>query len=246
MKKILIIGATSVIAQSVARVWAKQAAQIHLIARNSEKLASVSADLSIRGAENLSSAILDVDDYAGHEAAIDEAISKLGAIDIVLIAHGTLCDQDICETDFNAVNKAFTTNTLSTLSLLTHLANRMEAQGKGTIAVITSVAGDRGRPSNYVYGAAKASVSTFCEGLRARLFKSAVHVIDLRPGFVATPMTEGLALPQLLVSQPEKVAEIMVRRIEARKNVAYVPGYWFLIMTIIRSIPRFVFKRLSL
>ena len=112
--------------------------------------------------------------------------------------------------------------------------------------MITSVAGDRGRPSNYLYGSAKAAVSTFCEGLRARLFKSGVHVMDIRPGFVDTPMTEALDLPRMLVAAPETVARRIVRGVERRRDVLYVPAFWALIMTVIRTIPRPLFKRLSL
>lgn len=137
-------------------------------------------------------------------------------------------------------------NGTSVIALLTCLANQFEAQRLGTLAVISSVAGDRGRPSNYLYGTAKAAVSTFCEGLRARLFKVGVHVIDIRPGFVDTPMTQGLPLPGALVASPERVAQVMVRGIERKVDVLYAPGFWRLIMLIIRSLPRPLFKRLSL
>jgi decaprenylphospho-beta-D-erythro-pentofuranosid-2-ulose 2-reductase len=137
-------------------------------------------------------------------------------------------------------------NGSSVVALLTLLANRFEQQRAGMLAVITSVAGDRGRPSNYVYGSAKAQVSVFCEGLRARLFKAGVSLTDIRPGFVATAMTRGLPLPGPLVASPEAVARRIVAGVERRKDVLYTPAFWALIMLVIRCIPRFVFKRLKL
>ncbi|WP_250523076.1 MULTISPECIES: SDR family NAD(P)-dependent oxidoreductase, partial [unclassified Caballeronia] len=131
-------------------------------------------------------------------------------------------------------------------ALITPIANRLEAQRHGTLAVISSVAGDRGRPSNYLYGSAKAALQAFLEGLRARLFKVGVHVVDIKPGFVATPMTAGLPLPGPLVATPEKVAKDIVRGIDRKKDVLYTPWFWWGIMLIIRNVPRFVFKRASL
>ena len=132
------------------------------------------------------------------------------------------------------------------IALLTRLASQFETQRCGTLAVIASVAGDRGRPSNYLYGSAKAAVSTFCEGLRARLFKVGVHVITIKPGFVDTPMTKNLALPAALVAKPEAVGLQIVNGIELKRSTLYAPGFWALIMLIIRSIPQPIFKRLNL
>ncbi|WP_330970590.1 SDR family NAD(P)-dependent oxidoreductase, partial [Lysobacter sp. A3-1-A15] len=132
------------------------------------------------------------------------------------------------------------------IALLTVLANQFERQRSGAIGVITSVAGDRGRPSNYVYGSAKAAVSVYCEGLRARLFKAGVSLTDIRPGFVATPMTQGLPLPALLVAQPNTIARLIVAGIERRADVLYAPAFWLYLMMIIQGIPRAVFKRMAL
>ena len=140
----------------------------------------------------------------------------------------------------------FMSNGTSAIALLTVLANELERQRNGAIGVITSVAGDRGRPSNYLYGSAKAAVSVFCDGLRARLFKAGVSLTDIRPGFVATPMTQGLALPALLLAQPETVAKRIVAGIERKRDVLYAPAFWSVVMWVIRSIPRAVFKRIHL
>jgi short-subunit dehydrogenase len=177
---------------------------------------------------------------------LDACVRELGGIDVALIAHGTLSDQKACEQDVKIAMRELSTNGLSVIALLTPLANLMEASKTGVIAVISSVAGDRGRPSNYVYGTAKAAVSTFCEGLRARLFKSGVHVLTIKPGFVDTPMTAGMPLPGPLVATPDRVAGDIVRAVERKKDSIYTPWFWSAIMLIIRSVPRFLFKRASL
>lgn len=142
--------------------------------------------------------------------------------------------------------EAFAINATSTIALLTVLANQFEKQRAGTLAVISSIAGDRGRPSNYVYGAAKAAVSTFCEGLRARLFKVGVHVMTVKPGFVNTPMTKGLKLPAALVATPDQIALRIISGVERKTANLYAPAFWAPIMLIIRNIPQPLFKRLSL
>jgi len=246
MKRILIIGATSAIATACARAWASQGASFFLVARNPDKLTQTAADLSARGAGTSHTHALDVTQIDAHPAMLAACIDALGTIDIVLIAHGTLPDQAACERDAALAVQEFSLNATATIALLTLLANQLERQRGGTLAVITSVAGDRGRPSNYLYGSAKAAVSTFSEGLRARLFKAGAHLIDIRPGFVATPMTQGLPLPAPLVAQPDVVAKRILSGIERRRDVLYTPGFWTWIMLIIRSIPGAIFKRLSL
>ncbi len=246
MKRILIIGATSAIASACARIWAEQGATFVLVARHPKKLAQTADDLKARGATAVSTYTMDAVDFSAHQPMLKSAIASLEQIDIALLAHGTLPDQKSCEQDVKIALKEIMNNGTSVISLLTLLANQMEAQGNGTIAVISSVAGDRGRPSNYVYGTAKAAVSTFCQGLRARLFKVGVSVVDIKPGFVATPMTQGLDLPGALVAEPTQVADRITKAIERGKNTVYAPSFWALIMMIIRNIPEFVFKRLNL
>lgn len=246
MKRVLIIGATSAIATACARLWAANGADFFLVARNAEKLAQTAADLTGRGAKTVSVYQMDATDTAAHPVMLERCMSALGQIDIALIAHGTLPDQKACEQNVEVALAEFANNGTSVIALLTLLANQFETQRCGSLAVISSVAGDRGRPSNYLYGTAKAAVSTFCEGLRARLFKVGVHLVTIKPGFVDTPMTKGLPLPGPLVAKPEQVAERIVKGIENKANTLYTPGFWALIMFIIRCVPQFVFKRLNL
>ncbi len=244
-KRIVIVGATSAIAEHCARLWAKEGHSLYLIGRNEERLQAVAVDLKIRGAEAAHTVLLDVNDFARHEAVIDQAIKTLRGIDLALIAHGTLGNQKACEQDFNAVLQELNTNAISIISLLTHLANRFEAQRHGTIAVISSVAGDRGRQSNYVYGTAKGAVSIFLQGLRQRLHKSGVHVLTVKPGFVDTPMTKDFK-KGMLWARPEAIARRITKAVEAGREVVYTPGYWALIMKIIKVIPESLFKRMVL
>lgn len=246
MKNILIVGATSAIAISCARVWSSQQARFFLVARNNEKLSQVADDLRARGASEVLLHNLDLNDLGAHEDMLQSVFDAFGRVDVSLIAHGTLPDQAACQGDVDLALHEFSSNGLSVIALLTRLGNRLERQGAGHIGVISSVAGDRGRPSNYLYGSAKATVTTFCEGLRGRLFKANVHLTTIKPGFVDTPMTQGLPLPKALVATPEKVAGDICAAIEKRKASIYTPWFWSLIMLIIRSIPGSVFKRLSL
>lgn len=246
MKKVLIIGATSAIATACARLWAEQGSEFFLVGRNNEKLEQTAADLRARGAKAVTLHSMDATDLTAHPAMLDSCLNALQQIDIALIAHGTLPDQKACEQDVGVALQEFANNGTSVIALLTRLANQFETQRCGTLAVISSVAGDRGRPSNYLYGTAKAAVSTFCEGLRARLFKVGVYVVDIKPGFVDTPMTQGLPLPAALVAKPEQVAQRIVNGIERKVATLYAPGFWGVIMLIICSIPQTVFKRLNL
>lgn len=245
MSRILVIGATSTIAHAVSRLYAARGAQLVLVGRDQARLADCAADLQVRGAQRVETLAADANDFAAQPVWIARAFELLQRIDVVLIAHGTLSDQAACEHSVTAMLQEFNTNGLSTLAMLTDIANRMTQQGHGTIAVISSVAGDRGRPSNYVYGSAKAAVSAFLEGLRARLAKSGVQVLTVKPGFVDTPMTAAFKKGALW-AKPEQVAQGIVSAIEKRRDVVYLPWFWRYIMLIIRHIPEFIFKRLSL
>jgi decaprenylphospho-beta-D-erythro-pentofuranosid-2-ulose 2-reductase len=244
-KNILVIGATSAIAVAVTRIWAEQGHQMYLLARSAERAAGVAADLRLRGAGAVGAAALDVNDFPRHGAVLQEAAAAMHTLDIVLIAHGTLGDQQACERDFNQALRELNTNAISVISLLTHLAPIFEAQGGGTMAVIASVAGDRGRQSNYVYGAGKAAVAVFLQGLRNRLHPFGVHVLTIKPGFVDTPMTSGFEKGLLWIS-PDTAAKDIAKAIERRADVAYVPGFWRWIMLMVRCIPESIFKRMRL
>ena len=245
MKKILIIGATSAIAEATGRLWAAQGHRIYLLGRNTERLRAISADLKVRGAESAQYALLDVNDFAQHAAVLNVATVALGGLDTVLIAHGTLGDQRACEQDFNATLQEINTNAISVISLLTHLANYFEVEKQGTIAVISSVAGDRGRQSNYVYGTAKGAVTIFLQGLRNRLHRFGVRVLTIKPGFVDTPMTAGIKKGYLWVN-PESIARSICAAVEKRWDVIYAPWFWLEIMMLIRLIPENIFKKMRI
>jgi decaprenylphospho-beta-D-erythro-pentofuranosid-2-ulose 2-reductase len=245
MKNILIVGATSAIATACARRWSGMGTYFFLVGRNAEKLGQVAGDLAARGAAVYTHA-LDLNRFDQYATMLNACYAELPQVDIALVAHGTLPDQKACEQNAELAVQEFTNNGLSVIALLTHLANRMETQGKGIIAVISSVAGDQGRPSNYLYGSAKSAVTTFCSGLRARLYKAGVHVLTIKPGFVDTPMTQGLPLPKALVVSPDKVAGDIIRAVEKHRDTLYTPWFWRFIMLIIIHIPGTIFKRMGL
>lgn len=246
MKSILIIGATSAIAEATAKRFITPETSFFLAGRNTERLSRIAADLKLRGAGAVHTAGFDASDLESHQRLLDQAYEQLGGFDIILLAYGTLGNQKQCEEDVDKAVSELSNNAVTTIALLSRLANMMERDGRGTLAVISSVAGDRGRASNYVYGSAKAAVSTFNEGLRSRLHDKGVHVLTIKPGMVATPMTYGLALPSLLLASPELVAGDIVRAIEKRKEILYTPGYWNLVMAAIKLIPAGIFKKLPL
>jgi short-subunit dehydrogenase len=234
-QRVLIVGATSAIAAETAKLFAQDGARLFLTGRNSTRLVAVSQDLGVRGASQVECAELDVSRVSAHREVIDAAIQRLGGLDIALIAHGTLPDQRLCE---ERVSEAVA-------ALLTLLANYFETRGSGCIAVITSVAGDRGRQSNYVYGAAKGGADRFLEGLRNRLYPKGVAVVTLKPGFVDTPMTSGIKKNPLFTTA-KRAGRGVYGAIQRRQNVAYIPWFWRPIMGLIKLIPEAIFKRLHL
>jgi short-subunit dehydrogenase len=244
VKRVLITGATSAIAQETARAFANEGARLALAGRSAEKLGNVADDLSARGAGAVETLPIDLMDLEEAARLPERASAALGGLDVVLVAQGTLPDQEACERDASLTLREMTLNTLSVIAILGPAANALEAQGAGCLAVITSVAGVRGRRSNYVYGSSKAAVSTYLEGLRGRLAASGVAVVDVRPGFVDTPMTAHLPKNPLFASA--KTVGLRVHRaIERGEDVVYTPGFWRLIVWVLRAIPGFVFKRLT-
>ena len=245
MQKILIIGATSAIAEACAKRFAAQGHSFYLLARNSSKLESLAQDLRVRGAAAVHCATFEANALETHQALLEQVKTELNGLDRVLIAHGTLSDQQACQQSVELTLQELQTNALSVIALLTLLANHFEQQRHGSIAVIGSVAGDRGRQSNYIYGTAKGALSIFLQGLRNRLHKSGVQVLTIKPGFVDTPMTAAFPKGPLWAT-PEKVALDIDKALEKKKDVLYTPGFWMLIMLIIKSVPEKLFKRLSL
>ncbi|HDN27488.1 MAG TPA: SDR family oxidoreductase [Thioploca sp.] len=245
MRKILIIGATSAIAQATAKLFAQQHDALFLVGRDADKLEAIAADLKVRGAHQVDYTALDLNEFDKHPSMLEQADASLEGLDTVLIAHGTLDDQKACEQDFAKAEQALRTNFLSVVSLLTPIANRLEKQHYGCIAVISSVAGDRGRQSNYIYGTAKGALSLFLQGLRNRLHPANVCVVTIKPGFVDTPMTANFKKGALW-AKPETVARGIYRAIKKRKNSVYLPWFWWPIMMIIRHIPEPIFKRMKL
>ena len=248
MSRIAIFGATSAIATACARRWVAQGDSVFLIGRNPDKLRALVDDLAVRksGEQKVASAVADLDDFSKHEGLLAEAEAALGGLDVVLIAHGSLPDQKACEASLELAMAEIRTNALSVIAIATLAANQFEAAGRGTIAVIGSVAGDRGRQSNYVYGAAKGMVALFLQGLRNRLARSGVAVVTIKPGFVDTPMTANIAKKGLLWAQPDAVARGIVGATARGRDIVYLPGFWRLIMLAIVHIPERVFKRMSL
>lgn len=245
MKKILIVGASSAIAQETAKLFAASKAWLFLTGRNREKLTAIAEDLQVRGAGKVETYVLDINDHNRHEQLLTSAITEFNGLDAVLVAVGTLPDQRSCEQDSEQTVKEFCTNCVSLISFLVHAANYFEAQRRGCIAVITSVAGDRGRQSNYTYGAAKGALDIFLQGLRNRLFKAGVAVVTVKPGFVDTPMTASLP-KNLLFASPQAVGRSIYNAMLRRKDVVYVPWFWRWVMAIIKNVPERAFKRTSL
>ncbi len=243
---ILIIGATSAIAQATAKRYTQPGNHLLLVGRNPDKLAIIAEDLRARGADEVSYETADLREVAQHPALFNRISEQLKQIDITLIAHGSLPNQQACEQDYQVAFDELQTNCLSVISLLTLLANQLEKQGHGKVAVITSVAGNRGRQSNYLYGTAKGAVSIFLQGLRNRFGQRPdIHFCDIKPGFVDTPMTSEFDKGALW-AQPETIAQGIVMALEKGKGIAYLPWFWRFIMLIICSIPERIFNKLKL
>jgi decaprenylphospho-beta-D-erythro-pentofuranosid-2-ulose 2-reductase len=244
-RKILVLGATSGIAEATCRIWAAQGASLFLVARNPAKLAAVAADLKTRGASYIDTAVADLDDTDKHAELLAHAVNSLTGMDIAYLAHGILGDQTEAEQDFNTAAQIIHTNFMAPVSLLTWLANFCVQRHAGTLAVISSVAGDRGRKSNYLYGSSKAGLSAFLGGLRNRVDREGVTVLTIKPGPTKTAMTAGMPKSEKFANV-DSVAESIVTAIDKRKDMLYVPFQWQPIMFIIRNIPERVFKKLDL
>lgn len=237
--KTLILGATSAIAAEVAKVCADRGDQLFLVGRDPDKLRAVVASV---GDAVVGFASCDFNECDQAEARVAEWIGALGGLDIALIAHGYLGDQQRSEHEVRYAEEIIRTNFVSVVSLLMPLANFFEAQGHGHLAAITSVAGERGRPRNYTYGAAKSGLTCYLEGMRSRLYKRGVRVHNLKLGPVATPMSEGHPR-NALWGEKRRVAAGIVRAMSRRWHVAYLPRSWRWVMAIVRCLPESVFQR---
>ncbi len=224
---------------------AQRGDSLFLVARDAQRLSAIADDLKVRGAGSVFTYVLDARDIGSHGAMLQAASGQLGGLDAALIAHGTLSDQSACQLSTDRLLQELSTNALSVMALATLLANHFEAQRSGVLAIISSVAGDRGRQSNYVYGSAKAAVSAFASGLRQRLYPCGVRVVTVKPGFVDTPMTRAFPKGPLWAS-PQSVARAILRAMDRGTPVVYTPWFWRPIMWIIRSIPERIFQRLKL
>ena len=244
-RRILVLGATSGIAEACIRLWANRGDALYLVARNADKLAVVAADAKTRGASHVGSAVANLDDTNAHAEVLAHAINSLGGLDVAFLALGVLGDQGEAEKNFGAAAQIVHTNFVAPVSLLTWLANYTAQRRAGTLAVLSSVAGERGRKSNYVYGSSKAGLTAFVDGLRNRIDRDGVKVMTIKPGPVKTAMTEGMKGSGKF-ADVDAVAASLVKAIDKGTDVVYVPGIWCVIMAVIRVIPERVFKKMNL
>jgi short-subunit dehydrogenase len=242
---LVILGATSKIAQEVARIAARQNRELLLVARNEERLEAVAGDMLARGASRVETVTADLSDTSRHAELWQRIEAAMPEMSSVLLAYGSLGEQARDEKSVASVMRELNTNFTSAASLLTYAANTLERKRSGVLAVITSVAGDRARRSNYIYGTAKGALTLYAQGLRARLFAANVRVLTIKPGPVDTPMTAHMKKGPLMAS-PQSVAVAIYRQMEDGKaDVIYVPAYLRVILAVIRAIPESVGKKLK-
>ena len=243
MNYVLIIGAKSDIAKATAREYAKNGYDLYLAARNSSELESFANDITVRIQRTVKLLELDILDYKSHQTLYDNLEEKpLGVISAI----GYLGEQEKAQSDFTEAQQIIDTNYTGVVSLFNIIANDFEDRRSGFMVGISSVAGDRGRKNNYIYGSAKAALTAYLSGLRNRLYDAQVHVMTVKPGFVATKMTEGMDLPEKLTAQPEEVAEDIYKAQQKNKNVLYTKWMWRWVMMMIKMIPEWKFKGMSL
>jgi len=241
---VLILGATSAIARGTAAAFAARGNNLYLASRDIEELKRIAADLHVRYGVKVYYGLFDAEATATHAAFFQSVIQEMHELSGVVLAFGLLGDQ-LAARDFNVAEKIIASNFTGAVSILSHCANHFEPLKRGFIIGISSVAGDRGRQSNYVYGAAKGALSLYLQGLRNRLFASGVRVVTIKPGFVDTAMTFGL--PGLfLVASPQEIGKQIVQALNKSADVVYLPGFWRYIMLIIKHIPEAIFKRMKM
>jgi decaprenylphospho-beta-D-erythro-pentofuranosid-2-ulose 2-reductase len=246
VQKIIILGATSEIAQQTQRLLAARQKELLLVARSADRLEPVATDLRVRGAKQVIEYTADLADISQHAQLLEFVGEHFSDFDCVLLAYGSMQAQEQCRHSVEMSVREWQTNFSSAAALLTLFAEVLEQRGAGCIAAITSVAGDRGRGSNYVYGAAKGALNVFLQGLRGRLYRSKVRVLTIKPGPVKTPMTSSLPQEKMF-ADPADVAEDICRALEnPSKEVLYTPRYWRYVMAGLKLVPEGVFKRLTI
>lgn len=245
MTRVAIFGSTSAIARASARRWHAQGASLCLVARSIERAEADAADLRTRGGQPVFVVSGDASRVDEQEAILFSVERQLGPIDIALVAFGVLPDPARTDSDLAYAMETLRVNFTGTVSLVSRIARLMQPRGNGTIAVISSVAGDRGRGSNAFYGAAKGGLTAYLSAERSRLAASGVHVVTIKPGFVASPMTAHIP-PNALFTSPERVGAGIVKAVKQRRDVVYLPWFWRWIMLGIRMVPERIFKRLTL
>lgn len=242
MASVLFLGAKSDMAKPLAHLYAKNGYDLYLAARNKGELSPDVTDLKIRYNVNVEALEFDLVEFESHSKLWESLEPKP---DGVVLAAGYNGDQATGQNDFAEAKKLIDTNLTGCISILNIIANDFEARKRGFIVGISSVAGDRGKRSNYLYGCAKAGFSVYLSGLRNRLSKTRVQVLTVKPGYVDTKMLDGQDVPEKLKADPEKVAEQIYRAQQKGKDSIYTPGYWRLIMTVFNHLPEKIFKRLS-
>ncbi len=246
MKTSLILGATSAMARALAKRLASPERQLILAGPDPEEMEKDAADLAIRsGGPKPLVLNFDATDWEAHETFLARLGEKVRTLDEAYVFFGLMPLQEEAQKDFRLARDMFMVNYVGAVSILELIAAYMEARRQGLIVAVSSVAGDRGRQSNYLYGSSKAGLTVYLSGLRNRLAKAGVQVLTVKPGMVDTPMTRGMKKGILFV-KPEVIAAGILKAVAKRKNIAYVPGYWRWIMWAIRSIPEPVFKRMKL
>ena len=240
---VCVVGATSAVAQAAIRIWAQRGCALTLVARNAGELERIASDARVRGAVSVTTLVGEATD----PDFIAQSLRAMPAPRVALVAYGSLSNSARAESDATYLAEELHANFVSAALWAQGFAERMARDNAagGTIAVVSSVAGDRGRGSNHVYGAAKAGLSAFCSGLRARMAARRVHVVTVKPGFIDSPMTAHIAKKGALWATPEAVSAGIVNAIDKQRDVVYLPGFWRLIMLIIAHVPEGIFKRLK-
>lgn len=240
---VFVIGAKSDIAKATAKKYAKKGHDLILAGRNISELESLVSDINIRYNRSVKLIEVDILNYNTHKTLYQSIKDE---IDTAICFVGYLGEQELSQENFDEARLILDSNYTGVTSILNEVATDFEKRKTGSIVCVSSVAGDRGRQSNYSYGAAKAALNTYLSGLRNRLYKSNVHVLTVKPGFVNTKMTAHLDLPNMLTAAPEKVADDIYNAQKKKKNVLYTKWMWYWIMLIIRNIPESIFKKMNL